>query len=378
MPTILIAGDFAPRERVKELIETGKTSKILESVRPYIDNSDYSILNFESTIEVKGHEIKKCGPHLGCDAHAVSFIKEQGFDCVSLANNHILDYGAEGLEQLIVELDRLHIDHMGAGQNLQEAQSHLIVDIEGVKVAFVNICEHEFSIASYKASGAAPIDPVANYRQIAEARKIANRVVVITHGGNEHYQFPSPRMKDLYHAFIEWGADAVVNHHQHCYSGYEIYQGRPIFYGLGNFCFDNQKRNGTGWNKGYFVLLKFDCLNDAEVAFDIVNYVQCVEQAAVVVSHNMLNLDSINKIIADDELLLAEWYRFTEQRSRRLLVLFSSLRGRLFRFLARKKFVPIMLSTTWMLKYLNLLECEAQRDITIAALKKEINNEDTK
>ena len=65
------------------------------------------------------------------------------------------------------------------------------------------------------------------------------------------------RMKELYHYFVDAGADVVINHHQHCYSGYEEYKGSPIFYGLGNFLFDNSDFRPQPWNEGYLVELDF-------------------------------------------------------------------------------------------------------------------------
>ena len=86
-------------------------------------------------------------------------------------------------------------------------------------------------------------------------------------------------MKELYHYFVEIGADAVINHHQHCYSGFEVYKNKPIFYGLGNLLFDwDGRRNGT-WNEGYMTSLNFQ--EDGKVTFDLISYTQCNDRPSV-------------------------------------------------------------------------------------------------
>lgn len=86
-------------------------------------------------------------------------------------------------------------------------------------------------------------------------------------------------MQETYRFFIDTGADAVVNHHQHCYSGYEIYHDKPICYGLGNFCFDEDGRRECFWNEGY--LVKLDFVNE-NIDFELIPYTQCNETASVI------------------------------------------------------------------------------------------------
>ena len=75
------------------------------------------------------------------------------------------------------------------------------------------------------------MNPISIYYDLLEARKNADIIICITHGGHEGYNLPSPRMQSLYRFSIDCGADVVVNHHQHCYSGYEQYHNGYIFFG---------------------------------------------------------------------------------------------------------------------------------------------------
>ena len=145
----------------------------------------------------------------------------------------------------------------GGGKDVTQAGYILYRSVSGKQVAFINACEHEFSIATEDRGGSNALELVKVYRSITDARRQADYVVVIIHGGLEMYQLPTLRMKETYRFFVDAGADAVVNHHQHCFSGYEVYKGKPIFYGLGNFCFDWEGRRNSIWNQGYAITLTF-------------------------------------------------------------------------------------------------------------------------
>lgn len=313
---ILIAGDFCPKGRVSDLLKKGCCSGILSDCKPMIDSSDYSIVNFECPVVRKGFEpIVKKGPNLSCDESAVALIQHAGFDCVTLANNHFRDFGDEGCKATLQTLNRNSIDYVGGGMSLKEAQKVFYKDINGRRLSIVNFCENEFSIATDERAGSAPLNLIDNYHQIKEARKNADFVIVIIHGGHEFFQLPSLRMKKTYRWLIELGADSVINHHQHCFSGFEIYNSKPIFYGLGNFCFDWESRRDGSWNEGYMVSLD---LNDTSITFETIPYSQCNSDPKVSILYGSAlesfrrRITRLNEIIVDDVLLksyIEEYYK---------------------------------------------------------------------
>jgi len=135
----------------------------------------------------------------------------------------------------------------------------LILEHCGKKIGVINACEHEFSIADNEHGGSNALDLINMQEDITEVRKEADFVVLILHGGIEQYHYPTPRMKRWYRHFVDLGADAVVNHHQHCINGYEVYKGKPIFYGLGNFYFPwGSQSRPDSWKYGYAVRLNLD------------------------------------------------------------------------------------------------------------------------
>ena len=368
MVKILVAGDYCPQLRIDERLSRSDYS-FFDELKSYIQASDYSIVNFECPV-VDGvvEPIQKYGPALRCQRGAIDSVVYAGFDCVTLANNHFKDFGNAGCEATIRELKTQGVDYVGGGLNLAEAQQTLYKEIGGKKIAIVNFCENEFSIASDNEAGAAPMDMVDNYHQIIEARKNADYVLVIVHGGHEYYQLPSPRMKKLYRYYIELGVDAVVNHHQHCYSGYEYYCGKPIVYGLGNLCFDDKDERASIWNEGYCVQLCFA----ESISMELIPYLQCDDAPVVKILADRdrfhTHINELNSIIADDEELSRKFGEWIEKQINYKLSIFASYHNRYLNAAANRGYIPRPILKQELLGLINHINCEAHRDITLGAL----------
>ena len=369
---ILIAGDFCDRYRVSDKIKEGLYSFLFDEVKPIIEEADYSFVNFEFPIVLnEGEPIPKCGPNLKGQEKSIDAIKYAGFNACTLANNHILDQG----EKCCIDTKRLledaGINTVGAGKSLEEASEILYLKKDQETLAVINCCEHEFSIATETTTGANPINPIQQFYKIQEAKKNANYVLIIVHGGHEHYQLPSPRMKETYRFFIDAGADAVVNHHQHCYSGYEVYKEKPIFYGLGNFLFDNpNKRNGI-WNDGYMVVISFGVPKSP--SFKIIPYTQCNEEPKVILIENekefFKNINSLNSTIADDKTLKAVHEKMMYFYAKNYQCLLQPYRFRLDKGLYNRGILPSLVSQKKKYQILNYLQCESHLDRLIYAVK---------
>ena len=195
---LLVAGDYSPRDRVSKAIQDGNTAGIFSSLKDIISSSDYAIVNFECAVASNtAKPITKFGPNLRCGKDAVRFLKETRFNCVTLANNHFRDFGDVGVEGTISALNEYGMDYVGGGKNITDASRVLFKEIKGERLALINICENEFSIATEQRGGSAPLDIVDVACRIKKANKEADFVVVVIHGGHEHFQYPSPRMKKL-------------------------------------------------------------------------------------------------------------------------------------------------------------------------------------
>lgn len=367
---ILIAGDFCPTQRIQDAFDNGDYSAF-KDIKPIIDSCDYSVVNLECPIVTNtiAQPIIKNGLCLKTNKNAISALQFVGFDCVTLANNHFRDYGDDGCTTTLESLNNAEIDYVGGGRDLHEAQQVLYKDISGTKLAIVNFCENEFSIATETHAGAAPLDTVDNFEQITTARLNAEYVLVIVHGGHEYYQLPSPRMKKLYRHFIRLGADAVVNHHQHCYSGYECIDGKPIIYGLGNFCFDETTIRNSSWNEGFIVEI-----DTATSHIKLIPYKQCNEHANIrLLSENETNtfndrIAELNTIINNDELLNLEFDKWVNRCKKIKLTTLAPYCHRYLNAAARRGWIPIKLKAKQACIMLNHIACESHRDITIKVI----------
>lgn len=363
---ILVAGDFCPMHRVAECFDRGEYDYVLGQVSQEIRAADYSIVNFECPICHGGEQrIRKCGPNLKCGTSGLEAVKWAGFSCVTLANNHFLDYGEAGVNHTLDSCKSLGIDFVGGGKQLSEASSTLFVEINAYRVAIVNCCEHEFSLATEMSAGSNPLNPIKQYYAITDAKLRADIVLVIVHGGHEMFQLPSIRMQDTYRFFIDAGADAVVNHHQHCHSGYEFYHGKPIVYGLGNFCFDETGIRFDNWFYGMMTLITFE---GKSISMQLIPYKQCKEQPTITLldeteRKNFENrIKELNGIITDRaqlERAVNDYYRCCMHRSS---TIFEPWLNRYINGLQARGMLPSFISKKRALKLYGQLFCEAHRD----------------
>ena len=360
---ILIAGDFCPQNRVSSLLDDGKYEAVLGDIKPINEQADYSIVNFECPIIYGGEKpIIKCGPNLSCSKKGLEAVKWAGFDCITLANNHFLDYGEDGVENTISACKEIGLDNVGGGATLAEATRILYKEIKGSRVGIINCCEHEFSIATETTAGSNPLNPIQQYYAIREARNNAEYVLVIVHGGHEHFQLPSPRMQELYRFFVDAGADAVVNHHQHCFSGFEIYNNKPIIYGLGNFFFFCPNETNGIWNDGCLAILSFG----ESIDFELVPYTQCTTDAKVSIVTNREGFENkiteLNGYISDDIKLRNAVIEYYKKCQNQYSNIFEPIRNRIYYALKSRGWLPSFISKKRKIVAANFIGCESHRD----------------
>ena len=224
---LLIAGDLFISDEFRD------KSILHSSVRDLFAEADYRIVNLEAPITTgaKKRRILKTGPHLHVTPKTVlPVLKDLRVNLVTLANNHMMDFGRPGLEDTLKSLGDEGIGAVGAGLDLAAAAKPVFFERDGSRIAVLNFGENEWAGAETHRAGANPMDVIENARQIREARAISETVVVVIHGGMEDYHFPTPRMVKQYRFYAENGASVIVGHHTHCMSGYEIHAGTPIFY----------------------------------------------------------------------------------------------------------------------------------------------------
>jgi poly-gamma-glutamate synthesis protein (capsule biosynthesis protein) len=182
-------------------------------------------------------------------------LKDAGFNMLNLANNHTMDHGAKGLRDTMDTLNKCDIEWFGAGDNAEKARSPVFINIKGTVIGFIGYSA--FPPEGYFYTSERPnismLDESSLGESVAEARKKCDFLVVSFHWGREFDPYPDDIQKNAAHIAVDSGADIVIGHHPHVYQGVEEYNGKFIFYSLGNFIFDKQIPPGT--DKGAAVKL---------------------------------------------------------------------------------------------------------------------------
>lgn len=369
--SILITGDFYAGNRIDKLIRDEKYVEIFNDFLPEIQNADISVTNLESALTISNRPIFKTGPSLKASPKTIDSLTFAGFNLLTLANNHIMDFGEKGLKDTLELCNKNEINIVGAGMNLNEASQIYFKVINGKKLAFINFTENEWSTTQDNHPGANPLNPIANYYTIQEACKNADFVFVIVHGGHEMYQLPSPRMKQTYRFFINAGANAVIGHHTHCFSGYEIYNGNPIFYSLGNFIFDWPGKQNSKWNFGYAVKFR---IYESKLSFDLLPFEQCNANAGVWklkesgITSFKNEIYQFQQIILNDDKLINNFDEFCKSQSKLYKAFLEPHSNKYIYALQNRLLFPSFLSRQKRLLYTNLIKCEAHRDIIVRIL----------
>lgn len=259
--------------------------------------------------------------------------------------------------------------HLGAGMNIDDASKPLIIEKENIKIAFLNFCESEWSIVTHNCGGANPLDIIDNLSQIKKAKTQADFVIVIIHGGHEYYQLPSPRMVKQYRFYAENGADAIIGHHTHCISGFEIHQNVPIVYSLGNMLFTIRNPNEE-WYTGLIAQLHITKNKPIKVDFIPIgqeintfklHLLNDLEKNTVL---NQINLFS-KKIINSTD-LESEWKKFIQKNNKTINILSpsSALPGRYIRAAVKRLDLnKIHMKKRYLKSVLNHIRCDAHKDV---------------
>jgi hypothetical protein len=209
------------------------------AIRALLSGADIAVANFENPAP-NSFRYHTQGTVFSADPRLIEGLANAGIDVVSIANNHIGDAGRLGVTQTIANLDKYGLEHAGAGKNATAAHAPAILRAGGLRVAILGYD----TIAGYytagsASAGSARLTAAGVKADVARARRAgANLVIVYPHWGTEYRASPFPAQQKLARAIIDAGADMVIGNHAHWVGAMEVYKGKPIWYALGNFVFD--------------------------------------------------------------------------------------------------------------------------------------------
>ncbi len=207
--------------------------------RSLIEGADLAIANFENPAP-NNFSFHGRGTVFTANPAYIKGMRKAGIDWVSLANNHIGDAGRKGMLQTMTNLDKYGIAHSGLGKNRKEAHQAALLDVGDVTVGILGYdTVARYYRAGTSTPGSAWMTAKAVKADVKRARAAgADVVIVFPHWGVEYRATPSATQRALGKAAIDAGADMVIGNHAHWAAALEVYDGKPIWYALGNFVFD--------------------------------------------------------------------------------------------------------------------------------------------
>ena len=374
----LILGDFCPSLKLKNQLVNSQVNDLFGDFYDVIQKADLSIVNLETPLTSHESKMPKTGPSFKNDSLLASFLKKSGFGLVTLANNHIMDYGPKGLNDTISALKSAGIHYVGAGDSLTNSMKPFIyTSANGKNVAVLNFTENEWSTTNGNFHGAYGFDFISNFNSIKEAKKHSDFVLILTHGGHENCHLPSKSFRNLLRFYIENGADAVVNHHTHCVGGFEYYRGKPIYYSLGNFLFDINSSKKKSWNTGLGVEIDFskDSIPTRRYFFS-----QCKKNDIFhlldgeALEFEQKKIEKLSLIIQNDNVLDLEFQAWQKTQTQYYKINIEPHSNRIIQALQNRKLIPSFWTAKKKMYLLNMLRCESHRETLIKLLKDEISN----
>lgn len=374
---IIIAGDLVPTKSNIVLINNADINKLLgQELQSLWNSTDIRLFNLEVPLCDNEDPIDKCGPNLIAPTNTIVGIKALNPSLVALANNHILDHGAQGLKSTKDILTQNGIPFIGAGDTLNEASKPYIIELNNFKVGIYACAEHEFSIAKENSPGANPFDPLESLDHINNLKEECDYVIVLYHGGKEHYRYPSPYLQKVCRKIVQKGADVVICQHSHCIGCYEDYEGSTIVYGQGNFIFDHS--DSEFWETSLLVKV----IISEKVHIDYVPIVKNGNGVRLAVgseAEEILNsFHHRSREILDSEFVERQYREFALSNYYSYIRKISGM-NRLISKLDRRLFNNMLIKNKYNNKQLlaiqNYIECEAHNELVLAGLKENIQIE---
>jgi len=262
---ICIAGDWAPIRVFKEIMDT-RPESVYGDLLPILRSADLSIVNLESPLSDRGNAVFKSGSVFKGEQRHIKALTAVPFDLVTLANNHVFDYGINAFEDTMDVLNHNDIQWTGAGMSIEEACTPFVININDIKIAIVNFSEGEDLTSAGKGPGVMGWDLPGVEDTIKVLRSKVDFIIAISHCGIEYIPFPPPYVAKAFKQMAGAGADIVIGHHPHVPQGIQFHNNIPLCYSLGNFVFYQQ--TALYYRKlGYLVNLELNknCLVSLEL-----------------------------------------------------------------------------------------------------------------
>lgn len=240
--TLIFTGDVLFANAFKAGYDAGGITGVLsEELLQELNAADILMINNEFPYSDRGEAMADKQFVFRCSPSYVKALTEMGVDIVSLANNHTLDYGKDALRDTFTTLDKAGILYGGAGDTVERAQEIQVIEANGKKFGFIAV-SRVIPTTDWKVENSAPglfscYDETRLLEMIQEGKNQCDFLTVFPHWGTEYSENPDENQLRIAEKCMEAGADLIVGAHTHCLQGVEYYNGKPVFYSMGNFIF---------------------------------------------------------------------------------------------------------------------------------------------
>jgi poly-gamma-glutamate capsule biosynthesis protein CapA/YwtB (metallophosphatase superfamily) len=266
---LAFVGDIMLGSRVETLLEDKGYDYPYLHVKDFLQRADITMANLETPISDRGEPEDKTYAYR-TSPKVIPDLVESGIDVLNLANNHILDYGLQGMLDTFDHLDQAGLKRIGAGKDVEEAYAPVVIEKYGMKIAFFGFSQVVPELW-WKADKDHPgVAETYNYTRPVEAiesvRSQVDLIVVTAHWGNENIDTPDKRQTEMAYRYIDAGADLVIGGHPHVLQSIESYKGKWIAYSLGNFIFTTNEKPLT-WET---VILEASCSREGQCDIQLI------------------------------------------------------------------------------------------------------------
>lgn len=279
---LFFAGDFCSKPSTSRI-------SISDDLKSLIKSCDLKVVNFEVPLKPDITLPKQKRERFFQHEDAPDFLRKIGFNLFSMANNHTFDWGEEGFKKTKTALGDAAF---GAG-TYEEAYQPKIVEVNGIKIGFLGLSFAAYigvfdDVTKHDGLGCAYINDLKVNHVIIEVKKEVDYLFVLPHDGIEYIDIPMPETIARYRDFIDYGADGVIAAHPHCPQGWEEYNGKPIFYSLGNFLFNSKEgydyraTNRPHWYEGLCVVMT---IAEGKLTWEVVN-TRNVDNVGIEIDHS--------------------------------------------------------------------------------------------
>lgn len=249
--TLAIMGDVLLDRGIGKMIETHGADYPWRHVSHILNKYDLALINLETSVGTRGNAMADKEYTFQSKPETLEGIVSGGIDGVSIANNHILDYGREGFMETLKNLEKMGIPYAGGGRKKQEALKPAIWEINGMQIGLLAFSRVIPDMSWYATDQRAGIASAYDYyldsvcKTISETRKEVDFLIVSLHWGKELQNYPEEKDINAAKRLIDNGADLIMGHHPHVLQGIELYKNKPIVYSLGNFVFNGRGKESN-------------------------------------------------------------------------------------------------------------------------------------